>query len=55
MSTFLITQPNWVLSQYLFFENNSAAVALVYLIPPLILFLMTQKYLMKISVSVARG
>ena len=55
VSTFLLTQSKWVLSLYLFFENNSAAVALVYLAPPFVLFLVTQKYLMNLSVGVVRG
>ena len=54
VSTFLLTQSKWVLSLYLFFENNSAAVALVYLMPPLLLFLVTQKYLMSISIGTAQ-
>jgi inositol-phosphate transport system permease protein len=53
VSTFLLTQSKWVLSLYLFFENNSAAVALVYLAPPFVLFLLTQKYLMNLSVGSA--
>ena len=51
VSTFLVTQGKWVMSLYLFFENNSAAVAVFYLMPPMLLFVFTQKYLLRISVG----
>ena len=49
--TFLVTRGKWVMSLYLFFENNSAAVAVFYLLPPMLLFVFAQKYLLRISIG----
>jgi inositol-phosphate transport system permease protein len=51
--TFLVTRTKWVMSLYVFFGNNSPAVALVYLLPPLLLFLFSQRYLTRLAVGAA--
>ncbi len=47
--TFLFSDAKWVMSLYLFFSGNAPAVALFYLLPPMLLFVFTQKYLLRMS------
>ncbi len=52
VSVFTVSTENWVMSLFLFFENNAPAVALFYMLPPVLGFLLTQKYFLRLSLSV---
>lgn len=49
VSTFIFSDAKWVMSLYLFFLGNAPAVAVFYLLPPMLLFVFTQKYLLRMS------
>ncbi len=49
VSTFIFSDTKWVMSLYLFFRGNAPAVALFYLLPPMLLFVFAQKYLLRMS------
>ncbi len=51
VSVFMVSSANWVMSLFLFFQNNAPAVALFYMLPPTLAFILTQKYLLRISVG----
>ena len=55
VSTFIVSDTKWVMSLYLFFIGNAPAVALFYLLPPLLLFVFTQKYLLQMSFGGVRS
>ena len=55
VSVFMVSQPNWTMSLFLFFQNNAPAVALFYMVPPVVAFLLTQKTLMRISIGARQG
>ncbi len=54
VSTFLFGNTKWLMSLYLFFRGNAPAVALFYLLPPMLLFVFTQKYLLRLSIGGGR-
>ncbi len=55
VSVFTVSTENWVMSLFLFFENNAPAVALFYMLPPFLAFILTQKYFTRISIGGSNG
>ncbi|MHA1567262.1 MAG: carbohydrate ABC transporter permease, partial [Alphaproteobacteria bacterium] len=48
VSIFMVNSANWVMSLFLFYQDNAAAVALFYMLPPFLAFVFAQKYLFRL-------
>lgn len=51
VSIFMVSSANWVMSLFLFYQNNAAAVALFYMLPPFLAFLFAQKYILRLPLG----
>ncbi|MHA1571628.1 MAG: carbohydrate ABC transporter permease [Alphaproteobacteria bacterium] len=51
VSIFMVNSANWVMSLFLFYQDNAAAVALFYMLPPFLAFVFAQKYLFRLPLG----
>ena len=50
----MINSANWVTSLFLFYQNNAAAVALFFMLPPFLAFIFAQNYLFRLPLGGSR-